>query len=141
KLVAAVTLGLMVFMGGAYLFRTERSERLLDFESAIAIHEIKGATIVTPLIPLHLYSREGLGVADTAYKRRSEIFQYGSPTELYFSGILTALPNFDLTLGRVLGRVVNRSEISLTMSLAGAITVCFDTPWILPVHVIIGAVI
>ncbi len=129
------------FLGLVYIYRGENGDGL-NLRGSIAEHRLVAAEYLTPVIPFHIYAREGIGVAQVAHERRGDLYRYGDPSTIYFTDILAMLPGRDGDFGSMLGEVVNNSKTdTLTLSLPGGVLVGFGRFWILPVFLIFGLVI
>ncbi|WP_459558046.1 hypothetical protein [Lacunimicrobium album] len=133
--------GILMFLGLVFVYRSENGTGL-DVAGSISEHKLVASEYITPLVPLHLYAREGLGVAQVACERRGQIYDFFNPPRAFFQDLYTILPNQSLTFGQILGRVVNNNETSsLTVSLVGGITIAFERPYLFPIFLIFGALI
>lgn len=142
-IVAFSVLGLVLFLGLSYLVRIDNSVgRTLDWETTISVFDIFLPELTLPIMPLHMASREGMGVTDIALQRLDDISIYVGRGWFFFLDFATVLPEFSLTSGRVLGLVVNLNETSsLTPSLLGGLLISYGLWGVVVFFVIMGAFI
>ncbi|USK28394.1 hypothetical protein LIT32_23650 [Bacillus sp. CMF21] len=105
-----------------FIIRQENSVELLDWASFINFYQVKNHQFSFPLFPIHLSSREAMGVTTVAIERFNEIKNYLGNGTLFFQDLFTLLPGNQTTAGNILGMVVNRREtVSLTPGLIGGL--------------------
>ncbi len=122
---AAIAPVAMFSFGLSYLIRTNNSiGRTLSWQGMIREFDVKLPEFSLPYIPLHLASREGMGVAEASMERADDMSSYIERSWFFFSDFLTMLPGYSLTSGRILGMVVNgREDSSLTPSILGGLMI------------------
>ena len=127
KLFSLIVSLMCFFLGYSYLIRINNSiGRTLNWKDTIIEFDIFNPEIILSIIPLHMASREGMGVTEVAIERLGIIESYVPSWTLFFQDFFTMLPEYSLTSGRILGIVVNLKETSsLTPSLIGGVMISF----------------
>ncbi|MDR6094765.1 hypothetical protein [Stenotrophomonas sp. SORGH_AS_0321] len=132
----------MFLFGISYLVRTNNSTgRTLDWEAMIREYSVVLPEFTLPYVPLHLASREGMGVAEASIERLDSLTDYVQRSWFFFSDFLTMLPGYSMTSGRVLGVVVNgREDSSLTPSILGGLMIGYGMWGVIVFFLITGAI-
>lgn len=119
--------------------RHSQSPDLMPLADKVVENELVQPTFGIALMPLHLYAREGLGVSEVAIDRSDELYAERGPFQAWMMDIATMLPGKRQTFGTLLGEVVNRNDDStLTLSLPGAMQVCFGWAGIVVFSLMLG---
>ena len=139
SLIASIILVVFSFL---YVIRIQTSENLYKFDRMVSYYNVQYPQFTLMLLPLHLQSREAMGVTEVALERESQLKEFINPKQLFFQDIWTLMPGNQISAGNVLGIVVNLNKnVSLTPGLLGGLYISFGIWGILIFFLVLGIII